>query len=125
NAGIRSPQQQPTISGPLNLYSDGSYVNAGTPAARMSFGAVDESGNRTAGMVEGAASSTNELLGPIGAIISAPPQQDIFIKLDNSALVHQFQQLVWSFGARTRYPANAFGATLTVGDCPSPSSCAL
>ena len=69
------------------------YIDAGTDAVAMAFGAVDanEATIRSAqGCVSGQASSTKaELMGLLVAICSAPPAQDIIVHLDNSAVVDQ------------------------------------
>ncbi|KAF9271472.1 hypothetical protein BGZ68_003571, partial [Mortierella alpina] len=80
------------------LHCDGSMIEAGTDAIAMAFGAVDTSETtiRTAqGRVSGHASSTKaELMGLLVAISSAPAAQDIIVRLDNYAVVQQYQVLV-------------------------------
>ncbi|KAF9342474.1 hypothetical protein BGX26_007461, partial [Mortierella sp. AD094] len=83
---------------PRVISSDGSLININTENVAMAFGVVDLSQpvTRTVhGRTDGHASSAKaELMGLLAAIISAPPDQDVRIELDNQAVVQQFQQLV-------------------------------
>ena len=83
---------------PRVISSDGSMINAGQEDVAMAFGIVDRSNTviRTVqGRTDGFASSAKaELMGLFAAIISAPPEQDIVVQLDNQSVVQQYQQLV-------------------------------
>lgn len=94
-------------SAPLVLYSDGSLIKVGTPEVGMAFGVVRElDGGRCAtlvsGRVGGFASSTKaELVGLLAAILVSPRDVDVDIRIDNSAVVSQFQPQVVHRLART------------------------
>ncbi|KAF8918792.1 hypothetical protein BGZ58_004779, partial [Dissophora ornata] len=83
---------------PRVISSDGSMINAGQEVVAMAFGIVDRSNTviRTVqGRTDGFASSAKaELMGLFAATISAPPNQDIVVQLDNQSVVQQYQQLV-------------------------------
>ncbi|KAF9943791.1 hypothetical protein BGZ70_005423, partial [Mortierella alpina] len=95
---LQALQSAAVTQGDRLLHCDGSMIDAGTDNVAMAFGAVDasEATIRTAqGRVAGHASSTKaELMGLLVVICSAPPEQDIIVRLDNSAVVDQYQTLV-------------------------------
>ncbi|KAF9171435.1 hypothetical protein BGX20_007599, partial [Mortierella sp. AD010] len=83
---------------PRVISSDGSLINTNTDNVAMAFGVVDLSQSVARvvhGRTDGHASSAKaELMGLLAAILSAPPDQDVRVELDNQAVVQQFQQLV-------------------------------
>ncbi|KAF9943899.1 hypothetical protein BGZ70_005302, partial [Mortierella alpina] len=83
---------------PRTLSSDGSLIKSGTADVAMAFGVADLSQPvllTVQGRTDGYASSAKaELMGLLAAILSAPPDQDILVELDNESVVDQYQQLV-------------------------------
>ncbi|KAG0283984.1 hypothetical protein BGZ98_006086, partial [Dissophora globulifera] len=80
------------------ISSDGSLIDSGKQSVAMAFGVADLSQPEVKtiqGRTDGYASSGKpELMGLFAAIISAPAEQDILIRLDNQAVVQQYQHLV-------------------------------
>jgi ribonuclease HI len=98
------------------LYSDGSLLNPGTEEISQGFGVVDltqENPLRIHGRTSGYSSSAKaELMGLVAAIVSAPPEQDIIVKLDNQSVVDQYQRLVkdrWNVLPRKRFRSTYAG----------------
>jgi ribonuclease HI len=83
---------------PRILFSDGSLLNTGKEDVSQAFGVVDLSQDiplTVQGRTDGHASSAKaELMGLLAAVLAAPPEQDIIIKLDNQSVVDQYQRLV-------------------------------
>ncbi|KAG0283429.1 hypothetical protein BGZ97_008548, partial [Linnemannia gamsii] len=80
------------------LYSDGSLLHSGTEDVAMGFSVVDPQQDihlPIKGRTDGHASSTKaELMGLIAAVVAAPDEQDIVVRLDNQSVVDQFQHMV-------------------------------
>ncbi|KAG0356181.1 hypothetical protein BGX24_006465, partial [Mortierella sp. AD032] len=97
-ASMRAIQDTPIDnSTPRVLYSDGSLLNSGTMEVSQAFGVVDLSQDTPLtmqGRTDGHASSAKaELMGLLIAVLSAPPEQDIVVKLDNESVVERFESL--------------------------------
>ncbi|KAF9200154.1 hypothetical protein BGZ49_009647 [Haplosporangium sp. Z 27] len=84
----------------LEFYSDGSLINQGSEQVSMAFGVVvktDEGAYEHAicGRVAGYASSAlAELCGLLATILISPRNVPILVHIDNSSVVHNFQELV-------------------------------
>jgi ribonuclease HI len=82
------------------LYSDGSLMNSGTQDISMAFAVVMQSDDGTyktaiSGRTSGYASSTKaELTGLYAAILVSPRNKPTTVRIDNMAVVTQFQHLV-------------------------------
>ena len=80
------------------ISSDGSLINGGQHTVAMAFGVADLSQpdvRTVQGRTDGYASSAKaELMGLFAAVISAPAEQDILVRLDNLSIVQQYQPLV-------------------------------
>ncbi|KAG9061498.1 hypothetical protein KI688_007076 [Linnemannia hyalina] len=100
-------------STPRVLYSDGSLLNSGTPEVSLAFGVVDLTQDNpltVQGRTDGHASSAKaELMGLLAAVLSAPPEQDIVVKLDNQSVVEQYSHLVKN--RRDTLPRKRFRST--------------
>jgi ribonuclease HI len=100
-------------STPRVLYSDGSLLNSGTPEVSQAFGVVDLTQDNpltVQGRTDGHASSAKaELMGLLAAVLSAPPEQDIVVKLDNQSVVEQYSRLVKN--RRDTLPRKRFRST--------------
>lgn len=85
-------------STPRIVSSDGSLINLGTDRVAMAFGVVDISHDeiyQAQGRTDGYASSAKaELMGLIGAVLAAPPEQDIVVELDSLDVVRKYQEQV-------------------------------
>ncbi|KAG9063459.1 hypothetical protein KI688_004343 [Linnemannia hyalina] len=85
-------------SNPRVLYSGGPLLDSGTPEMSQAFGVVDLTQDNpltVQGRTDGHASSAKaELMGLLAAVLSAPPEQDIVVKLDNQSVVEQYNRLV-------------------------------
>ncbi|KAF9923365.1 hypothetical protein BGZ67_009867, partial [Mortierella alpina] len=83
---------------PRTLSSDGALIKSGTAEIAMAFGVADLTQPElltVQGRTDGYASSAKpELKGLLAAILSAPPDLDILVELDNESVVVQYQQLV-------------------------------
>ncbi|KAH7030131.1 hypothetical protein BKA57DRAFT_523863 [Linnemannia elongata] len=79
----------------------------------LAFGVVDlaqENPLTVQGRTDGHASSAkSELIGLLVAVLSAPPEQDIVVKLDNESVVDQYQRLVKN--RRDALPRKRFRST--------------
>ncbi|KAG0373176.1 hypothetical protein BGX24_012038, partial [Mortierella sp. AD032] len=98
-AAMRAVQETPTNNiNPRIIYSDGSLLHTGTDDVSQAFGVVDLTQDTTLtvqGRTDGYASSAKaELMGLIAAVLAAPPDQDIVVRLDNESVVTQFRGLV-------------------------------
>ncbi|KAF9111740.1 hypothetical protein BGX30_007494, partial [Mortierella sp. GBA39] len=84
-------------STPRILFSDGSLLHSGTADIAMAFGVVDltlDTPLTVKGRTTGHASSAKaELMGLLAAVVAAPPEQDILIRLDNQSVVEQYCSL--------------------------------
>jgi ribonuclease HI len=100
-------------STPRVLYSDGSLLNSGTLEVSQAFGVVDLTQDNpltVQGRTDGHASSAKaELMGLLAAVLSAPPEQDIVVKLDNQSVVEQYSRLVKN--RRDTLPRKRFRST--------------
>ncbi|KAG9061442.1 hypothetical protein KI688_007433 [Linnemannia hyalina] len=100
-------------STPRVLYSDGSLLNSGTLEVSQAFGVVDLTQDNpltVQGRTDGHASSAKaELMGLLAAVLSAPPEQDIVVKLDNQYVVEQYSRLVKN--RRDTLPRKRFRST--------------
>ncbi|KAG9062981.1 hypothetical protein KI688_004581 [Linnemannia hyalina] len=100
-------------STPRILYSDGSLLNSGTPEVSQAFGVVDLTQDNpltVQGRADGHASSAKaELMGLLATVLSAPPEQDIVVKLDNQSVVEQYSRLVKN--RRDTLPRKRFRST--------------
>ena len=106
---------------PRILYSDGSLLNFGTGEISQAFGVVDLSQDNpitVQGRTDGHASSAKaELMGLLVAVLAAPPEQDIIVKLDNQSVVDKYQRLVkdrWNTLPRKRFRSTYAGIWATL-----------
>ncbi|KAF9944120.1 hypothetical protein BGZ72_002782, partial [Mortierella alpina] len=80
---------------PRTISSDGAMIKSGTAAIAMAFGVADLTQPELVtvqGRTDGYASSAKaELVELLAAIISAPPDQNILVELDNESVVDQYQ----------------------------------
>lgn len=80
------------------ISSDGALIKSGTAGIAMAFGVADLSQPElltVKGRTDGYASSAKaELMGLLAATLSAPPDQNIMVELDNESVVDQYQHLV-------------------------------
>ncbi|KAF9127750.1 hypothetical protein BGW39_005641, partial [Mortierella sp. 14UC] len=83
---------------PRTIYSDGSLLDTGTENVSLAFGVVDLTQNVPLviqGRTDGHASSAkSELMGLLAAVLAAPSEQDIVVRLDNESVVLQYRRLV-------------------------------
>ncbi|KAF9540862.1 hypothetical protein EC957_003668 [Mortierella hygrophila] len=90
-----TPVDNPT---PHVLHSGGSLLDSGTPEVSQAYGVVDLTQDNpltVQGRTDGHASSAKaELMGLLAVILSAPPEQDIVVELDNQSVVEQYSCLV-------------------------------
>ncbi|KAG0249321.1 hypothetical protein BGZ95_007588, partial [Linnemannia exigua] len=98
-AAMRAVQETLTNNiNPRILYSDGSLLHSGMEDVSQAFAVVDLTQEPTLtvqGRSDGYASSAKaELMGLLAAVLAAPPDQDIVIRLDNESVVTQFRSLV-------------------------------
>ncbi|KAG0302464.1 hypothetical protein BGZ97_002339, partial [Linnemannia gamsii] len=113
-ASMRALQDTPVDNAsPRILYSDGSLINPGTEEVSQAFGVVDlaqDTPLMVKGCTDGYASSAKaELMGLLAAVLAAPPEQDIIVKLDNQKVVEQYQRLVKD--RRNTLPRKRFRST--------------
>ncbi|KAF9122102.1 hypothetical protein BGX30_002208, partial [Mortierella sp. GBA39] len=113
-ASMRAFQDTPVDnSTPRVLYSGGSLLDSGTPEVSQAYGVVDLTQDNpltVQGRTDGHASSAKaELMGLLAAVLSAPPEQDIVVKLDNQSVVEQYSRLVKN--RRDTLPRKRFRST--------------